>query len=172
MPNIFFYQLYDMYPNTGDFEYQFTMVADRWLEAIEVMGASSTPWQKPFMNYRAFNLMTMTPYSSGIPEPEAAGALAWILYNAFIETGNDNYRIGAEWAMEFLNELNSNPSYELQLAYGVYLAARMNAQIGTTYDVEKLINWCFNVGPLRSWGAIICRWGNYDVHGLIGEVNG
>jgi hypothetical protein len=124
------------------------------------------------MNYRAFNLMTMTPFSSGVPEPEAAGALAWILYNAYIETGNDKYRIGAEWAMEFLNELNTNPSYELQLAYGVYLAARMNAQIGTTYDVEKLINWCFDVGPLRSWGAIIGHWGNHDVHGLIGEVNG
>ena len=172
MPNIFFYQLYDMYPNTGDFEYQFTTVADRWLEAIEVMGGSSTPWQKPYMNYRAFNLITMTPVSSGVREPEAAGALAWILYNAYIETGNDKYRIGAEWAMEFLNELDSNPSYELQLAYGVYLAARMNAQIGTKYNIEKLINWCFNVGPLRSWGAIIGRWGNYDVHGLIGEVNG
>ncbi|MGB5896519.1 MAG: hypothetical protein WBG58_20270, partial [Ignavibacteriaceae bacterium] len=172
MPNIFFYQLYDMYPNTGDFEYQFTKVADRWLEAIEVMGGSSTPWQKPYMNYRAFNLMTMTPFSSGVPEPEAAGALAWILYNAYIETGNDKYRIGAEWAMEFLSELNSNPSYELQLAYGVYLSARMNAQIGTTYDVEKLINWCFDVGSLRNWGSILGHWGNYDVHGLIGEVNG
>jgi hypothetical protein len=124
------------------------------------------------MNYRAFNLMTMTPFSSGVPEPEAAGALAWILYNAYLETGNHKYRIGAEWAMEFLNELNSNPSYELQLAYGVYLAARMNAQIGTTYDVEKLINWCFDVGSLRNWGSILGHWGNYDVHGLIGEVNG
>jgi hypothetical protein len=172
MPNVFFYQLYDMYPNTGDFEYQFTSVANRWLESVEVMGGSTTPWQKPNMNYRAFNLMTMTPYSSGVPEPEAAGALAWIFYNAFTETNDVKYRIGAEWAMEFLNDLSSNPSYELQLAYGVYLSARMNAEIGTTYDVEKLVNWCFNVGPLRDWGAIIGHWGNYDVHGLIGEVNG
>jgi hypothetical protein len=172
MPNVFFYQLYDIYPNTGDFEYQFTSVADRWLEAVEVMGGSTIPWHKPFMNYRAFNLMTMTPYSSGVPEPEAAGALAWIFYNAYIETGDDKYQIGAEWALEFLNDLTSNPSYELQLAYGVYLAARMNAEIGTTYDVEKLINWCFNVGPLRDWGVIIGHWGSYDVHGLIGEVNG
>jgi len=172
MPNIFFYQLYDMYPNTGDFEYQFTTVADRWLKAVEVMGGSTTPWRKPNMNYRAFNLITMTPYSSGVLEPEAAGAIAWIQYNAFIETNDPNYRIGAEWAMEFLDGLTSNPSYELQLAYGVYLAARMNAEIGTTYDVEKLIKWSFNVGPLRSWGAILGQWGNYDVNGLIGEVNG
>jgi hypothetical protein len=172
MPNVFFYQLYDMYPNTGDFQYQFTQVADRWLQATEVMGGSTTPWQIPYMNYRAFNLMTMLPYTTGIPEPEAAGALAWIFYNAFSETNDINYRIGAEWAMEFLNGLTSNPSYELQLAYGVYVAARMNAEIGTTYDIEKLANWCFNVGPLRDWGAILGHWGNYDVYGLIGEVNG
>ena len=172
MPNVFFYQLYDLYPNTGDFKYQFTSVADRWLEAIEVMGGSTTPWHKPFMNYRAFNLETMTPFSSGVPEPEAAGALAWIFYNAYTETGDDKYRIAAEWALEFLNDLTSNPSYELQLAYGVYMAARMNAEIGTTYNLEKLINWCFNVGPLRNWGAILGHWGIYDVDGLIGEVNG
>ena len=51
-------------------------------------------------------------------------------------------------------------------------AARMNSEIGTTYNIEKITNWCFDVGPLRDWGAILGRWGNYDVHGLIGEVNG
>lgn len=172
MPNVFFYQLYDLYPSTGDFSFQFTSVADKWLEAVEVMGGSTTPWQKPNMNYRAFNLMTMTPYSLDVHEPEAAGAIAWILYNAYLKTNEPKYRIGAEWAMEFLNGLTSNPSYELQLSYGVYLAARMNAELGTTYDVEKLINWCFNVGSLRDWGAISGHWGSYDVDGLIGEVNG
>ncbi|MDP4175274.1 MAG: laminin G, partial [Bacteroidota bacterium] len=29
MPNLFFYQLYSLYPNTGDFNRQFTLVADR-----------------------------------------------------------------------------------------------------------------------------------------------
>ena len=172
MPNVFFYQLYDMYPVTGDFSSQFTSVADRWLEAVEVMGGSNTPWQSAYMNYRAFNLSTMTPYTLDVPEPEAAGALAWILYSAYAETGNEKYRIGAEWCMEFLNSLVSNPSYELQLSYGVYTAARMNAEIGTNYDIEKLINWCFNVGSLRDWGAILGTWGGYNVHGLIGEVNG
>jgi hypothetical protein len=120
MPNIFFYQLYDQYPSIGDFPNQFTKVANRWLEAVVVMGGSTTPWQSAYMNYRAFNLMTMTPYSSGVVEPEAAGALAWIFYNAYTETGNENYRIGAEWCMEFLNSLSSNPSYELQLSRYLY----------------------------------------------------
>jgi hypothetical protein len=172
MPNVFFYQLYNQYPTIGDFQNQFTHVADRWLAAIEVMGGSTTPWIVPNMNYRAFNLMTMVPFNSGVKEPEAAGALAWIFYNAYIETGDEKYRIGSEWCLEFLNSLLTNPSYELQLPYGVYTAARMNAEIGTTYNLDKMVNWCFNVGPLRDWGAIIGTWGGYDVDGLIGEVNG
>ena len=172
MPNIFFYQLYDKYPTTGDFSNQFISVADRWLSAVKAMGGSTTPWHVPYMNYRAFNLMTMQPLSSGVVEPEVSGAIAWILYNAYLETGNREYRIGAEWCMEFLNSLTSNPSYELQLSYGTFAAARMNAELGTTYNLSKMLNWCFDVGPLRQWGAITGTWGGYDVDGLIGEVNG
>lgn len=172
MPNVFFYQLYSLYPDIGDFSYQFSSVADRWLAAVDTMGGNTTPWNVPYMNYRAFNLMTMTPFDSGVREPEAAGALAWLLYHAYQETGMVIYRVGAEWCMEFLNGLSSNPSYELQLAYGAYIAARMNAELYTSYDTEKIVNWCFNVGPLRNWGAIVGNWGGYDCSGLIGEVNG
>ncbi len=171
MPNVFFYQLYDNYRGTGDFDYQFTSVADQWLRAAEVMGGETTPWDFPNMNHRAFSLSTMTPLDEGVREPEAAGALGWILYNAYIETGEEQYRIGAEWCLEFLDSRNTNPSYELQMPYGVYAAARMNAELGTMYDVEQMVNWCFEVTPLRNWGAIVGTWGDYDVSGLIGEVS-
>ncbi|MGE5498376.1 MAG: LamG-like jellyroll fold domain-containing protein [Syntrophothermus sp.] len=169
MPNVFFYQLYSLYPNTGDFKNQFNTVADRWLQAVNAMGASLKPWTVPKMDYRAFRFSTLTPNGSGVHEPEAAGAIAWILYNAFTVTGEEKYRQGAELAMEFLNGLQTNPAYELQLPYGVYMAARMNAELGTQYDIKKMTEWCFDVGPLRSWGAIIGNWGGYDVSGLIGE---
>ncbi len=172
MPNVFFYQLNALYPHTGDFDYQFTMVADRWLQAVGVMGGRTTPWQVPNINHRGWFLQTMTPYDQGVRQPEAAGALAWLFYHAYTQTDSEKYRIGAEWAMEFLDNYGSNPSYELQLPYGTYLAARMNAELGTSYNVERMLNWCFDVGPLRSWGAIVGRWGAYDVSGLIGEVNG
>ncbi len=172
MPNIYFYQLYDLHGSVGDFEYQFTTVADQWLKAVMAMGGTATPWQQPNMNYRAWSFSTMTPNTFGVRQPEAAGAIAWILYHAFVKTGDIRYRMGAEWAMEFLDSRTSNPSYELQLAYGALVAARMNAELGTTYDVEKLVRWCFDVGSLRNWGAIVGNWGGYDVSGLIGEVNG
>jgi len=173
MPNVFFYQLYSMYPATGDFPNQFKNVADRWLAVVRAMGGSATPWRLANVNHRAFNLITMTPNDVGVEEPEAAGAIAWLLYNAFVRTGNQQYRIGAELAMESLLANVTNPSYELQLPYGTYIAARMNAELGTTYDVAKMMNWCFSdgKGTLRQWGAIVGTWGGYDCAGLIGEVN-
>ncbi|MBN2710336.1 MAG: T9SS type A sorting domain-containing protein [Calditrichaceae bacterium] len=171
MPNVFFYQLCSLYPDQGQFEWQFTMIADRWLEAVEKMGGRTTPWTAPYMNYRAWILSTMKPLTSGVKQPEAAGALAWILYNAYAETGKEDYRIGAEWCMEFLSAWGSNPSYELQLPYGVYAAARMNAELGTQYDIEKLLNWCFTPdGNVREWGMTLGNWGGYDCDGLIGEA--
>jgi hypothetical protein len=172
MPNIYFYQLYDLYPNIGgDEDFQFNSVADRFLEAVRAMGGSDTPWQQAYMNYRAWKFAQMEPNANGVKEPEAAGAYAWVLYHAWKETGNPEYLKGAEWSMEFLDNWNENPSYELQLPYGVYTAAKMNAEINTGYDVEKMVNWTFNRGDLRGWGAIVGNWGGFDVDGLIGEAN-
>ncbi len=172
MPNIFFYQLYSLYPNTGDFHNQFISVADQWLRTIFIMGGSTTPWQIPYMNYQGWDFASMTPSALHVHnEPEAAGAIAWILYNAFKVTGNQKYRIGAELAMEFLNSLTFNPAYELQLYYGVYTAARMNAEQGTNYDVTKMLNWCFSSNNSRNWGVMTGNWNGYDVDGLIGEIN-
>ena len=171
MPNVFFYQIYDLYPGTGDFNYQFTSVGDQWLKAVIAMSGSAAPWHKPSMNYRGWYLSTMKPYTSGVTEPEAAGAIAWLLYNAWIRTGESKYRVGAELAMEFLNSYSANPSYELQLPYGVYAAARMNAELGTAYDIEKMVNWCFDPETnVREWGVTLGKWGDYDCFGLVGEA--
>jgi len=171
MPNIFFYQLNFLYPNTGDYNNQFTTVAGRWLQVVNALGGKTTPWQFPNMYYRAVNLLNMTPVTSAYPEPEASGAIGWLLYNAYVKTKITNYRIGAEQSMEYLNSLSTNPSYELQLGYGVYTAARMNAELGTNYDIPKMVNWCFDLSPIRTWGAAVGNWGGYDASGLIGELN-
>ncbi len=170
MPNVFFYQLYDLHTDITEFKSQFPIVADRWLNATKAMGGSSTPWHLPNMDHRAWELSTMTPNDVDVHEPEAAGAIGWLMYQAYVKTGEEQYRIGAEWSMEFLNRQTLNPSYELQLGCGTYTAARMNAELGTAYDLQKLFNWCFDVGPLRSWGATLGNWGGCDAYGLIGEV--
>jgi hypothetical protein len=174
MPNVFFYQLRAQYPGAGHFNEQFPLVADQWLRAVGSLGGRATPWALPNINYRAFALSTQTPLpSSSAPEPEAAGAIAWILYSAYRETGQERYRIGAEQALEALEARTSNPSYELQLPYGTLAAARMNAEVGATFDVGKMLNWSFARGPIRGWGTIagISR-GGRTLDGLVGEVDG
>ena len=171
MPNVFFYQLYSQYPTTQDFGSQFITVADRWLGAVNAMGGSTMPWTLPQMNYRAFNLATMTPNSNDVSEPESAGTIAWLLYHAYLKTGNKKYLEGAQQAMGFLSGLNFDPAYEIQLPYGSFIAAKMNAELGTKYDVEKMINWSFNQSAQRNWGTIVGNWGGKDVSGLVGEVN-
>ncbi len=172
MPNVYFYQMRSIYPDGApEFDDQFTTVADQWLYCVNQLGGSSTPWSIPNMNHRAFNLHTGQPNSSGVAEPESAGTIAWLLYNAWLNTGNRKYIEGAQQALDFLQEWQTNPSYELQLPYGTLIASRMNAEKGTNYDIDKMLNWCFNRGPLRGWGAIVGNWGGYDVSGLIGEAN-
>ena len=147
MPNVFFYQLLDLNPNVGgDVTFQFTAIADKFLEAVRAMGGSDTPWSVPNMNYRAWKFKTMQGNASGVKEPEGAGVYAWVLYNAWKKTGNKNYLEGAQWAMEFLDNWQTNPSYELQLPYATYTAAKMNAELGTTYNIEKMVNWSFKLG--------------------------
>jgi hypothetical protein len=171
MPNVFFYQLYSKYPTQTDFHEQFTMIADRWLDAVHAMGGKTTPWTVPQMNYRAWNLTTMTGNTDGVKEPEAAGGIGWLLYHAYLGTGETKYLDGAQMSMEFLSNQTSNPSYELQLPYGAFIAAKMNAELGTSYDITKIINWTFDRGSLRGWGAIVGTWNGADVDGLIGEAN-
>lgn len=83
--------------------------------------------------------------STGVPEPEASGAIAWLLLQAYFTTHQEEFRQGAELAMEFLDGLTSNPSYELQLSYGVTAVAAMNAIVGTNYNLTKMLSWCFVV---------------------------
>ena len=171
MPNVFAFQIASLYPSTGDFRNRIPVVAGRWRAAVMAMGGSTKPWSLANVNHRAFNLITMNPNDTYPPEPEAAGAIAWILYMAYVTTGNQDFRIGAELALESLLAYPPNPSYELQLPYGTYMAARMNAEIGTAYDIPKLMNWCFpdGNGTLRQWGAIVGNWGGDDCSGLLGE---
>ncbi len=174
MPNVFFYQLYTLYPDVdSDFNTQFTTIADRELSVLYQLNGKIQPWTVPVMNYRAFNLITGLPNTQSVPEPETAGSIAWILYQAYNKTANPKYLHGAELALDFLQNWNTNPSYEIQLPYGIATAARMNAIEGTNYDIEKMLNWSFSSGlnTLRGWGCIVGNWNGYDVSGLIGEAN-
>ena len=171
-PSILFYRVFDRYSTTEGMRQQFTTTADRWIEACEGMGGKVDPWTVPDFNHTAYNFATQKPYDNDLwKEAGSAAAIGWIEYMAYTRTKQEKYLTAARWGMEYLSRSRHNPFYEILFPHGVYTAARMNAELGTAYDVDKLINWCFDGDNSRSWGVSAGRWGDYDCSGLSSSVH-
>jgi hypothetical protein len=172
MPNLLFYELLYYYPGTGNMDSEMFTVADRWYEACVAMGGSVQPERLPNFNHTAFALKTMKPFDNGKRvEPEGAAGVAWLQYIAYVKSHKEKYLTAADWCLRFLQNEKENPFYEVILPYGAYVAARMNAELGKNYDVDKIINWCFGPSDARpGWGIITDKWSDYDCHGLTGSL--
>ena len=77
--------------------------------------------------------------------------------------------------MRYLESLprEKSPLYELLLAYGTLTTARMNAELGQRYDLEKMLYWIFDGDSFArgDWAVIAARWGEMDVYGLHGSFS-
>lgn len=171
LPSLLSYQILDHYPGTGEMNAQMRITADRWIEASRLMGGSINPWVVPDYDHTGFSFSKMKPQDNGLwKEPDVAAAIAWLEYLAYVKTGEKKYLDAAEWGFQFLDERKVNPYYENLLPYGVYAAARSNAERGTTHDLHKLINWIFTDDNPRGWGISIGRWGERDCAGMTGSM--
>ena len=175
-PGLLYSQLLWKNPGYVQMETDMYTMADRYYQACASMGGSVSPWAVPDFRHTAFDFDTMSPYDNGHwVEMDSAAGIGWLQYASYIKWGSNNHLAGARWAMEYLNGLTESPLYEVLLPYGVCTAARMNAEAGYDYDVEKMFNWCFNPsqtsGSRVGWGVISDGpWGGYDCDGLVGSV--
>ena len=114
----------------------------------------------------------MKPVDNGKwKEPDAAAGIGWLQYMAWVKWRSPKYLRAADWSMRFLHNRAENPTYEILMPYGAYLAARMNGELGRKYDVHKLLTWCFDESKARpGWGTIAEDWGGYSCHGLVGSI--
>jgi hypothetical protein len=166
LPSIIFYQIYFYYPGMGDMDTQFVTTADRWHEACIGMGAGVNPWRVPNFNHTAFSLSTMQPVDNGVwLEPDSSAAIAWIGYMAYIQTGRQKYLDMADWGIQYILSCDESPLYDLLLCYAPYIATRLNLEQGRSYNVQKLLDFCFD-GNRHGWGVLAANWGGYDCHGL------
>jgi hypothetical protein len=174
-PHILFYSLADRYPGVGRMDEIIDATAKRWYEASVVLTDSG---RAPDFNHTAFNFRDMRPvYNGKWREPGSAGSIGWIQYMAYRralaagETADaERFLNAAGWCMSFLDDWPTNPYYEIQLLFGAYTAARMNAELDRDYDLDKLINWCFDRSVARQDMIMIAeRWAGNDVYGLMGS---
>lgn len=169
-PHILFYSLEDRYQGVGSSTSIMFSTANKWYSAAGSMGGNVGV---PDFNHTAFNFVTAQPVDNGTwREPDAAAGIAWLQYAAYKHYGSANFLTGAEWGLQYLDNTSANPNYEIMLSYGAYTAARMNAEQGTTHNVEKLVNWVFEpTSAVRSgWGCIVGTWNGYQVNGLLGST--
>jgi hypothetical protein len=163
--NLLFYAVADHYPKETELNGLMRTVADQFYRSDSVM-QSSYSWS-------FFDFEIMQPGKNHIPAQEdVAAGYAFIEYAAYLKFGNEKYLRAAQNAMTVLESQKENRSYEILMAFGPYMAARLNAETGTHYDVQKLMNWTFDGDAVgrEGWGVIVDNWGGYDVSGMSGST--
>ena len=163
--NVLFYSVADLYPKTQDFEYIQRTIADQFYRSDSVMGSS--------YSYSFFDFKNMKPGKNHIPTQEdVAGGYAFVLYSAWVKFGDEKYLRAAKNALNVLYNQKENRFYEAMMPIAAYVAARMNVEVGTNYDIQRFLDWTFDgtaVGR-EGWGVLADNWGGYDVSGLAGST--
>jgi len=164
-PNVLFYAIYEQYPHEKDFDWIAKSIAEKFYEADSIL--------KGDYNYSYFDYAQMKPMKNQIcAQQDAAAGHAWVLYAAYKKFGDQRYLKGAISAMTALESNKINPTYELLMPFGAYLAARMNVEHGTKFDVQKLLDWTFDGTAVcrEGWGVLTGKWNGYDISGVVGST--
>jgi len=164
-PNLLFYAVYDHYPNEPGFDVIARSIAEKFLEADSILNGN--------YNYSYFDYGKMKPMNNTIcAQPDAAAGHAWVLYSAYKKFGDPRYLKGAKSALSALQSQSINPTYELLMPFGAYLAARINAEEGEHFDTAKMLAWTFDGTAIcrEGWGVLVGNWNGFDISGTVGST--
>lgn len=163
--NVLFYSLANFYPNEAGFERIQRSIAEQFYRSDSIMGNN--------YSYSYFDFGLMKPAKNHIPAQEdVAGGYAFILYAAWVKFGDEKYLRAAKNAIDVLYAQKENRFYEAMMPVAAYVAARMNAETGTNYEVQRFLDWTFDGSAVgrEGWGVLADNWGGYDVSGLAGST--
>jgi hypothetical protein len=172
-PSLLYYMIGDLYPHEKGMDDRLKDIADGFYEMIENLGGSN-----PNFWHQSYNFDTGQPVDSVTWNgrklswkcPEAGIVAAVIEYWAYRKFGDEKYLDAARWCMDYYERLDKNPYYEMSVSFGPYIAARMNAEVGTNYDPARYINWLIKGSSVRTgYGVAEGKWNGYDVYGLVGS---
>ena len=164
-PNVLFYAIYDLYPDEPDFETLARTIAEKFYQADSVLNGN--------YDYTYFDYAKMKPHVTHIcKQPDAAAGHAWVLYSAYKKFKDPRYLQAAQNAMRALESQKVNPTYELLMPFGAYMAARLNAETGSNFDVQKMLEWSFDGTAVcrEGWGTLVGNWNGFDISGTVGST--
>ena len=166
-PNLLYYGVCELFPDVEGARAIQKTVADQFYQADSTLAGN--------YDYSYFDYGAMQGKRNHIVyQQDAAAGHAYVLYSAYQEFGEEKYLQGARSAVEALLSQEESRFYEVLMPFGALTAARLNAEHGTNYDVQKLLDWTFDGCSARDgrtgWGIISDTWGEYDVHGIQGSI--
>jgi hypothetical protein len=148
-------------------------VADGFYEMVSSLGGPQADFWHQSYNFdtgKPVNGVTWNGKSVAWKCPEAGVVAALIEYWAYKKFGDEKYLQAAKWCMDYYERLDKNPFYEMSISFGPYVAAMMNAEVGTHYDPSRYINWLIKGSSVRTgYGVAEGNWNGYDVYGLVGS---
>ena len=169
--------------------------ADWWLKIVQSFDRN--------FNHTGYNVSNLVPTDIKVKDSRGTGYHTWreldsaagfaylLVVSATAKHGNlqlaqqhqpdliDAIMHCLQW-LEGLGDQQINPLYEMLLPYGALAAARVNAELGTSYNVTRLIAQSLGDGVnfesyspwRRGWGMIVDQWGGLDVSGIVGSTLG
>lgn len=164
-PNVLFYAICDKYPNEPGFTEIARTIADKFYAADSILNGN--------YDWSFFDYGRMKPMKNKIcAQPDAAAGHAWVLYAAYKKFGDEKYLKGALNALSALQSQSTNPTYELLMPFGAYLAARINAEQDKQYDLHKMLSWSFDGTAVcrEGWGVLVGNWNGIDISGIVGST--
>ena len=164
-PNVLFYAICDLYPDEPGYSEIARSIANKFYEADSILNGN--------YDYSYFDYGKMKPMKNHIcAQPDAAAGHAWVLYAAYKKFGDARYLKGAISALTALQSQALNPTYELLMPFGAYLAARINAEQQRNFDTNKMLGWTFDGTPIcrEGWGVLVGNWNGTDISGIVGST--
>lgn len=176
LPAVLLTQLAMRHPESAEMDANLARMADRYAVIIRELGGPRADFnQTSFITHRS----QKGPVINGRwTEPDSGAAMAYVCYAAWLRHQQPAHLEAARWAMDALERrtiADGNPLYEFCLYCAPVLAARMNREHGTHYDVRKLLDWCLgkNDGPKSArpwWGRIDRDFNGVAATGLCGST--
>lgn len=164
-PQILFAKLYTLYPEETWMEEIILTGAENWHRVLPNFKTNGA-WDFAFKSYDFHSDMPV--YGADWNEPPNGG-LSYLFYNAYLLTGEEKYLDDCKIVLDYLEQWNKNPYYEILQDYACYVAAVLNAFHGTDYDIQKFANVSFEgSGDFRNSAQVVnAKWGDYDAYGLM-----
>lgn len=158
-------------------------LSDKWHRSCLTWSeVGSHLWRLNDYDFQSYDLQQKQAVVKDWTEPDVAAGLAYLMLMAYQKWPEEKrFYEECHHALMWLDRHPKNINYGIFAPFGVYAAARSNAEYGSKYDVGKLFSWCFESSQVRGvsphakdttegddYGIISGRFGDVDVAGLVG----